>query len=45
MEKTGEVIEVISAVLDIRFGNGEIPKINEQIFVEGRNGLLTVEAA
>ena len=45
MEKTGKVIEVISAVLDIRFDRDEIPLVDEAVLVDTDKGPLTVEVA
>ena len=45
MEKTGKVIEVISAVLDIRFEKDELPFVNEAVIIDTDHGPLTVEVA
>ena len=45
MEKTGKVIEIISAVLDVRFEKNELPEIYEQVIVEGLRGRVTAEVA
>ncbi len=45
MEKTGKVIEVISAVLDIRFEKDELPFVNEAVIIDTGHGPLTVEVA
>ncbi|MBP5225647.1 MAG: F0F1 ATP synthase subunit beta, partial [Lachnospiraceae bacterium] len=45
MEKTGKVIEIISAVLDIRFDPEALPEIYEEVIIDAENGPLTAEVA
>ncbi|MBR4767511.1 MAG: F0F1 ATP synthase subunit beta, partial [Lachnospiraceae bacterium] len=45
MEKTGKVIEIISAVLDIRFNEDELPEIYEEVIVESDHAKVTAEVA
>lgn len=45
MEKIGKITEIISAVLDIRFDDGDLPEIHEEIIVDRENGPLVLEVA
>ncbi len=45
MEKTGKVIEIISAVLDIRFDPEALPEIYEEVIIDAEKGPLTAEVA
>ncbi len=43
---TGKITQIIGAVLDIKFGEGELPEINEAIKVTRQDGsVLTVEVS
>ena len=45
-EKKGRITQVVGAVLDIRFPDGDLPKIYEAIHIPaGEQGVLTVEVA
>lgn len=45
-KNTGKITQVISAVLDIKFPGGKLPKINEAIRIKRKNGdTLVVETA
>ena len=45
-EKKGRITQVVGAVLDIRFPDGDLPKIYEAIHIPaGEQGILTVEVA
>ena len=45
-ENIGKITQVIGAVLDIRFDQGKLPKINEAIRIPTRDGgELTVEVS
>ena len=45
-QNTGKVTQIIGAVLDIRFAEGELPEINEAIEITRKNGeLLVAEVA
>ena len=41
----GKITQIISAVLDIKFSEGNLPEINEAIKIEKEDGSLTVEVA
>ncbi|MDE5892218.1 MAG: F0F1 ATP synthase subunit beta, partial [Acetatifactor sp.] len=42
----GRITQIIGAVLDIRFGEGQLPEINEAIVIPGKDGEeLTVEVS
>ena len=42
----GRITQIIGAVLDIRFGEGQLPEINEAIVIPGGDGgELTVEVS
>ena len=45
MEKTGKVIEIISAVLDIRFDRDALPEIYEEVIVTSGDRKVTAEVA
>ena len=45
MEKTGKVIEIISAVLDVRFDKTDLPEIHDEVIIEGARGKVTAEVA
>ena len=45
MEKTGRVIEIISAVLDVRFDKADLPEIYDEVVIEGAKGRVTAEVA
>ena len=45
-KNTGKITQIISAVIDIKFPEGELPEINEAIEITRDNGdLLVVEVA
>ena len=45
-QNTGKVTQIIGAVLDIRFAEGELPEINEAIEITRKNGeVLVAEVA
>ena len=45
-EKKGRITQVVGAVLDIRFPDGDLPKIYEAVHIPaGEQGVLTVEVA
>lgn len=45
-QNVGKVTQIISAVLDIKFSQGKLPKINEAIRIKTQDGTtLTAEVA
>ena len=45
MENVGRVVQVIGPVVDVRFDDGHLPRINNAIVVEKGNDKLTIEVA
>ena len=43
VNKTGQIVEIIGAVVDIEFPPGEVPKINDALVVENENLTLEVQ--
>lgn len=41
----GKITQIIGAVLDIKFGQGHLPEINEAVRIENAGATLTVEVA
>ena len=45
MENKGKISQVIGAVLDIKFNEGELPAINDAIKIANGESTLTVEVS
>ena len=45
MENKGKITQVIGAVLDIKYEEGNLPEINEAIRIKNGDKVLTVEVS